>query len=449
MAERVSYVPIPYASRERYTPDTRRLGDLLGLQGANSRDLAIQQGNTAQQKWLALSAMFSRFVQDREQAQARKEANAIEQDKIVRAEQFKRDEMAEKAAERKAAADRQYALDQRQARMDASTRGSAAVSDIGGYGPLAESSVDDVMQSPAASRTRYNFGPGTANGPEVMPNAAQAAAAERLKALETFAQTQGGVVNATGSGVVTPPKPPSIKPEPAMVDGKRTFVIFGEGGAKDLMGRPVNAQPIPPQGPAERNPIAIIGPDGNPIYVDPSKAVGQRPPTAREQPSEDERKSAGWHGQMSDALGVIDEIGPTLSQQEIYQIQTLPQEGLIGLANRGKLSENAKRYLRAFEQFTEARLRSVSGAAIGANEYAADRRTYAQQYGETPKIAADRMKARNRALESLKTRAGRAMPRDAAKSDGSVMMVAPNGQEQSVPADQVEHYKSLGAKVKG
>jgi len=35
------------------------------------------------------------------------------------------------------------------------------------------------------------------------------------------------------------------------------------------------------------------------------------------------------------------------------------------------------------------------------------------------------------------------------ESGGLVRMIAPNGQEQDVPADQVDHYKSLGAKVKG
>jgi hypothetical protein len=32
---------------------------------------------------------------------------------------------------------------------------------------------------------------------------------------------------------------------------------------------------------------------------------------------------------------------------------------------------------------------------------------------------------------------------------GTVKMQAPNGQTKDIPADQVEHYKSLGAKVVG
>lgn len=163
---------------------------------------------------------------------------------------------------------------------------------------------------------------------------------------------------------------------------------------------------------------AVIGKDGNPVLVPRSQARGMRPATTREQPTEDERKTAGFYGQMTDAIKILDQLESSLTEKELYQIQTLPQEGLIGMANRGELSENAKRYLRAFEQFTEARLRPVSGAAINDQEYARDRRTYAKQYGETPALSADRKAARDRALASLKTRASRALPKDDAPSGG-------------------------------
>lgn len=136
---------------------------------------------------------------------------------------------------------------------------------------------------------------------------------------------------------------------------------------------------------------------------------GDKPQNARVKATEDERKTAGFYGQMSDSIKVLDELEGSLSEKELYQIQTLPQEGLIGMANRGELSESAKRYLRAFEQFTEARLRPVSGAAISDSEFARDRRTYARQFSETPKLKIDRQAARFRALDSLKKRAGVAL----------------------------------------
>jgi hypothetical protein len=124
--------------------------------------------------------------------------------------------------------------------------------------------------------------------------------------------------------------------------------------------------------------------------------------------SEDERKSAGFYTQMNSAIKTLESVESKLTDKELYQIQSLPQEDLIGMINRNQLSENAKRYLRAFEQFTEARLRPVSGAAISDSEYARDRRTYARQYGETPTLAKERREARHQALGTLKMRAGRA-----------------------------------------
>jgi hypothetical protein len=148
--------------------------------------------------------------------------------------------------------------------------------------------------------------------------------------------------------------------------------------------------------------------NGEEVYTN-RVAQGDRPQNVRAKVTEDERKMAGFYGQMSDAIQTIDAMEGAITEQELYQIQTLPQEKLIGMVNRNELSEGAKRYLRAFEQFTESRLRPVSGAAIADSEYARDRRTYAKQYGETPALAKDRARARALALDSLKKRAGIAL----------------------------------------
>ena len=74
------------------------------------------------------------------------------------------------------------------------------------------------------------------------------------------------------------------------------------------------------------------------------------------------------------------------------------------------MSNAAKKYIQAFNQFTEARLRPVSGAAIADSEYARDRATYGKQYAETKDLATQRLEARRRALESLGVMAGSAVP---------------------------------------
>jgi hypothetical protein len=125
--------------------------------------------------------------------------------------------------------------------------------------------------------------------------------------------------------------------------------------------------------------------------------------------SEGERKAAGFHGQMQQALTTINQLESQLSDRDLYQIQSLPQEGITGAINRGAMSETAKRYIQAFNQFTEARLRPVSGAAIAASEYERDRATYGKQYGETSDLAAQRQSSRAQALEALRVMGGSAI----------------------------------------
>jgi hypothetical protein len=136
----------------------------------------------------------------------------------------------------------------------------------------------------------------------------------------------------------------------------------------------------------------------------PATSAASRPPT------EGERKAGGFYTQMDQALQNINELEKTLSERDIYQIVSLPQEGITGALNRGAMSENAKRYIQAFNQFTEARLRPVSGAAIADSEYARDRATYGKQHSETETLAQQRLAARQRALDSLRIMAGNAAP---------------------------------------
>lgn len=211
------------------------------------------------------------------------------------------------------------------------------------------------------------------------------------------------------------PVPKSLQAKDVLLDGKPVVANFDPASGRfSVNGQDVTerVKPIPPQGPAGGEPLeAVIGDDGNPELVPRSQARGRRPATSREQPTEDERKSAGWLKQIEGAIATMDALEDKLTEAELYQIQTLPQEALIGLVNRNKLSENAKRYFQAFEEFTEARLRSVSGATITPQEEARDRRIYAKQFGETPELASQRRASRGRAQDALRSRAGRALPK--------------------------------------
>lgn len=240
-----------------------------------------------------------------------------------------------------------------------------------------------------------------------------------------------------------------------LLDGKPAFAVFNPQTEKfSINGVDVTARvkPIMPQGPAPERPSVWVQKGTEQKYVTPSDAAGLTaqgwgPSQTRENPTEDERKSAGFHAQMDKAIVIMDKVEDAITPTDLYQIQSLPQKDLMGAINRGKMSEPAKRYIRALMQFTEARLRAVSGASVQPHEYEADRQMFGKQYGETPQLNADRRQARTTVLDSLKTRGGRAMPKDA--GSGKVKMQAPDGSTKEVDPSEVEHFKSLGAKVVG
>lgn len=230
--------------------------------------------------------------------------------------------------------------------------------------------------------------------------------------------TTGAVVTA---GTQEAPKLTFGAPQTAVVGGRRTLLRPGSDGAMyDLRGQKVqDASPEPKEATGPQPTWQWVVRNGKEVYTNQVQD-GDRPQNARVKATEDERKSAGFYSQMTQAIEIMDALEPSLTQDELYRIQTLPQEKLIGLINRGSLSENAKRYLRAFEQFTESRLRAVSGAAIADSEYERDRRTYAKQYGETAGIAADRKQARQGAHQALRTRAGVALSDPAEGGGGRI-----------------------------
>lgn len=230
-----NYQPVPAALPARYVPSYGTLGEYLGLKGRNTA-----------QGWAQLASVFNNFVETKraEQMAASQRADVLAQRQA--AEQLKRDELAQRAAERAEAQQmRQEALTEK-AQLAGERRGDARAKAIG-YGPLAETDVDTLMQSPErAGDVRYSFGPGTAEGPELQPTADQ----RKMIDLEAAVKAQGGLVTP-GGGVHMPPKPPTMRIQPAMVGGKRTFVrVDDQGNMLDMGGRPVQAEPIPPRPPS-------------------------------------------------------------------------------------------------------------------------------------------------------------------------------------------------------
>lgn len=180
------YVPRPYV-RQPYTPDTRSIGALLMRGSREQATAAAIRGATAAQLWQNLAQGFQQY-QNVTRQQAEKAASVVlHETERKAAEALKRDELAERKAEREETNRLRQETATRQQRMDARD----VAQDFGRVqapGPISQDQMDLTQGDPATfARTRYAFGPGTAQGPELMPTPEQirqtkvdeAAAAER------------------------------------------------------------------------------------------------------------------------------------------------------------------------------------------------------------------------------------------------------------------------------
>lgn len=86
-------------------------------------------------------------------------------------------------------------------------------------------------------------------------------------------------------------------------------------------------------------------------------------------------------------------------------------------------------YEQAQRQFTEARLRKDSGAAIPEHEYVNDKRTYFVQPGDTNETLERKRKAREVLISALKNESGRAYTQSFSESESKVETMIHEGYE--------------------
>ena len=122
------------------------------------------------------------------------------------------------------------------------------------------------------------------------------------------------------------------------------------------------------------------------------------PPKA---PTEGEKNSLSFFNRMKEAINNLEKVEQTIAQ------------GGFGAQVRLKLptwlqTEEEKLYSQAARQFTEARLRKESGAAIPDSEFENDRITYFPQIGDSPSTLAQKRQARETTMIGLRQAAGNA-----------------------------------------
>lgn len=152
-------------------------------------------------------------------------------------------------------------------------------------------------------------------------------------------------------------------------------------------------------------PVAVIGPNGQPVYTTQQGALGQRPANIREQ-----GPSSGVQKRVLNFFNRAKQASEELEGLEAWA------SGLdLGGQTRMEYAPNfaqapeGRQYIAAQRAFTEARLRKDSGAAIPEQEFTNDRRTYFPQPGDDAKTLAQKKRARAAVLASLAFESGAAL----------------------------------------
>jgi hypothetical protein len=148
---------------------------------------------------------------------------------------------------------------------------------------------------------------------------------------------------------------------------------------------------------------------GVPYGTKRKDAFGRNPTGAAKPPTEAERRVAGFYVRALEAAKNLDSL-----EDNVQKMGLLGQGRLALFPNILQTADNQV-YIAASRQFTEARLRRDSGAAIPPHEYDNDRKMYFPQPGDSPEVLKKKRQSRMQVLSGLKVGAGRA----AAEIDGA------------------------------
>ena len=144
---------------------------------------------------------------------------------------------------------------------------------------------------------------------------------------------------------------------------------------------------------------------------DPGGGAGGGSVSGAAKATEDERKAAGWYKQATFALQQMDEA---LANEPAAAIPGLLEAYSPGEEVRNRsMSPQRQRYAQAASSFAEAALRAATGAGINAFEAQQKIRELTPQRGDSDEVVKQKRAAQGQYIESLRARAGRALPPDA------------------------------------
>ncbi len=229
--------------------------------------------------------------------------------------------------------------------------------------------------------------------------------AENEKAAATPSDyTLGGERRSGATNEVIATAPPSAA-------GGAGFSLAPGGTRFDAQGNVVAHLPDRPPsagGSAEDKVLVpIIGPDGKPVLVPRSQAVGKTPASAGG------GGGARVTGAQNKVLGFFNRAKQADDDLQGLEAQ-IAKKGYFAQAwmnNAPNVAQSAEgqRYTQAQRAFTEARLRKDSGAAIPPQEFENDRLTYFVQAGDNDATIAQKARARAAMLASMAFESGGAL----------------------------------------
>jgi len=169
------------------------------------------------------------------------------------------------------------------------------------------------------------------------------------------------------------------------------------------------------------------GPNREPVFRDrggrlftydqqgnPVRYMGEVLPKAgNSEPTEDERKAAGWFAQAENARRNMASVVqrnpqaayPTVTERGVSMIPGIGQDVAYAMSTADR-----QMFIQASESMAEALLRAATGAGVNKDEAAQKVRELVPRLGEAPESVKQKMASYDMYMGALKTRANRAMP---------------------------------------
>lgn len=218
-------------------------------------------------------------------------------------------------------------------------------------------------------------------------------------------------------GAPKPPEPFTLSP------GQKRFGPDGQPIADVPVAPPTPVPgrdvPFPDDVAAQRAAMAAAGraPDTPSWYQMKSielreKELERRSSPTQGRPNAFENRAFGFYMRANDAVEALEQKDPAdpnaKSVEEVIAGMGLAGQTRLSYAPNFMQSDEGQLYNQAQRQFTEARLRKDSGAAIPEHEFENDKKTYFARPGDNKETLARKKNARRNILNALKAEAGRA-----------------------------------------